>query len=59
MTPVLATVVLLLSREDLDERLGDWLTKAQIKGLWARRELILELAGRRVAEEGENAVLYD
>ena len=48
-----------LTREKLDECLGDCLTKAQIKALWARRGLILELADRRVAEEGEGAALYD
>jgi len=48
-----------LTREDLDEHLGKWLTKPQIKALWIRRNLILELAERRVAEQGEEAALYD
>jgi len=48
-----------LTEEDLDERLGRWLTKAQLKALWMRRNLILELADRRVAELGEDAVLFD
>jgi hypothetical protein len=40
------------------ERLKPWLSKAQIKGLMARRDCILELAERRIAEQGEAAVLY-
>ena len=48
-----------LTQEDLEERLGRWLTKGQLKALWVRRNLILELADRRVAEEGEEAVLFD
>jgi len=48
-----------LTQEDLGENLGPWLTKAQLKALWVRRNLILELADRRVAEEGEEAVLFD
>lgn len=48
-----------LTQEDLGENLGRWLTKAQLKALWVRRNLILELADRRVAEEGEDVVLFD
>ena len=48
-----------LTQEDLEENLGPWLTKTQLKALWVRRNLILELADRRVAEEGEEAVLFD
>jgi len=48
-----------LTQEDLEENLGRWLTKAQLKALWVRRNLILELADRRVAEESEEAVLFD
>ena len=48
-----------LTEEDLEENLDRWLTKAQLKALWVRRNLILELADRRVAEEGEEAVLFD
>ena len=48
-----------LTEEDLKERLGPWLTKGQLKALWVRRNLILELTDRRVAELGEDAVLFD
>ena len=48
-----------LERRALDERLGPWLTRKQIEALWVRRDLILELADRRVAEQGEAAVLFD
>ncbi len=48
-----------LTQEDLKENLGPWLTKTQLKSLWVRRNLILELAERRVAENGEDAVLFD
>ncbi len=48
-----------LDRKELDHRLGPWLTKKQIEALWVRRGLVLELADRRVAEQGEAAVLFD
>ena len=48
-----------LDRHALDERLGPWLSKEQIEAVWVRRGLILELADRRVAEQGEAAVLFD
>ncbi len=48
-----------LTKEDLEERLGRWLTKGQLTALWVRRNLILVLADHRVAEEGEDAVLFD
>jgi len=48
-----------LDRDDLTEKLKPWLTKKQIEALWVRRGLILDLADRRVAEQGEAAVLFD
>jgi hypothetical protein len=48
-----------LDRDELEERLDPWLTKKQIEALWVRRGLILDLAARRVAEQGEEAVLFD
>ncbi|MEJ2189861.1 MAG: hypothetical protein P8Y93_10720 [Acidobacteriota bacterium] len=48
-----------LTLDDLRENLGPWLSKAQINALWARRNLILELVDRRIAEQGEAAVLFD
>jgi hypothetical protein len=46
-----------LTNKDLDT-LKPWLTKDQIKGLMARRDAILELAEKRIAERGEAAVLF-
>ncbi len=48
-----------LERETVEDRLGDWLDKRQIDALWARREILLELARKQVAERGEEAVLFD
>ena len=44
---------------ELATRLEPWLTGKQIQALWVRRGLILDLADRRVAEQGEAAVLFD
>jgi hypothetical protein len=44
-----------LDRAEVDGRLVPWLTKAEIKALWARRDRILELAHERAAEEGGDA----
>jgi len=47
-----------LTREEVDERLGPWLERHQIAALWARRDRILKLAEKRVAERGEAEVLF-
>jgi hypothetical protein len=47
-----------LDRPTLESRLGQWLDSRQIDGLLARRDKILVLAKARVAEKGEEAVLY-
>ena len=47
-----------LDRDELEQTLGPWLNRKQIKSLWQRRDRILELAQERVAEFGES-VLYD
>jgi hypothetical protein len=47
-----------LDRAALESRLGRWLEKGQIEGLLARRDRILALVKQRVAEKGEDAVLY-
>jgi hypothetical protein len=47
-----------LTRDRVDGGLKRWLTKAQIDGLMARRDLILELAERHISERGEAAVLF-
>jgi len=48
----------LLDRATLDARLGRWLEKTQIAGLLARRDRIVALAKKLVAEKGVDAVLY-
>jgi hypothetical protein len=48
-----------LTREQVDDRLGPWLESHQIKALWARRDRILKLAEKRIAERGEAQVLFD
>jgi len=47
-----------LDIEKLNEELKPWLNKAQIKSLWKRRGKILERAEKRIAEYGEDKVLY-
>jgi hypothetical protein len=47
-----------LTREELDQHLGPWLERHQINALWARRNRILKLAEQRVAERGEEEVLF-
>ena len=47
-----------LDRSLFDKRLGAWLYKGELKALWARRDRILSLAEKRVAERGETNVLY-
>ena len=47
-----------LDRAQLDEKLGRSLGRPQIDGLLKRRDLIVSLAARRVAEQGESAVFY-
>jgi len=47
-----------LEKKDLQKRVGAYLTSGQIDRLLQRRDAILELAKKRVAEKGESAVLY-
>ena len=47
-----------LSPELLEEHLGNWLTKQQIRTLLVRRDLLLERADQLLAEKGEAAVLF-
>jgi hypothetical protein len=47
-----------LDRATLEARLGAWLGGRQIDGLLARRDRILALVKERIAEKGEEAVLY-
>jgi hypothetical protein len=47
-----------LDLRDVEAQLGAWLNPSQIKGLMARRDRMLELAAARVAEQGEEEVLY-
>lgn len=48
-----------LDRARLEEKLGRWLEGRRILGVLKRRDKILELAARLIAEKGEGAVLYD
>jgi hypothetical protein len=47
-----------LDRAVLEEKLGRWLTRHEITALLKRRDRILALAERRVAEKGEAVALY-
>jgi len=47
-----------LERKPLDQMVGPWLKKPELKDLVKRRERILERADRLIAEHGEDAVLY-
>ena len=44
-----------LDRAEVTDRLAPWLTRAEIKALWARRDRILELGRERAAEAGGGA----
>lgn len=47
-----------LEKKDLKKRVGKYLSDAQIDRMLQRRDAILELAKKRVAEKGEAAVIY-
>ncbi|MCP3960142.1 MAG: hypothetical protein GY719_20040 [bacterium] len=47
-----------LTPEILDEKLGPWLTRGQLKALIARRDRLVELAARLIADQGEKAALF-
>jgi hypothetical protein len=47
-----------LEYADVKKRVGRWLRDDQIRGLMSRRDAILELARKAVAERGEAAVIY-
>jgi hypothetical protein len=48
-----------LNFETLQHALGSWLTKPEIEGVLARRDLIVRFFDGEVARKGEAAVLYD
>jgi len=48
-----------LTDEALTQELGELLTKNELKGISARRDLILEAFREKIAKQGEQAVLYD
>jgi hypothetical protein len=48
-----------LNQPALTEELGSCLTNMEIRGLLARRELILEIFDKKIAEKGESAVICD
>jgi hypothetical protein len=47
-----------LDDDEVQTKLGPWLSKGQIKGLLARRDELLKHADKLVAKQGEDAVLY-
>ena len=47
-----------LDKKEMQKQLGEYLTGAQIERVLQRRDAIVELAKKRVAEKGEAAVLY-
>lgn len=47
-----------LDKKELQKRAGDYLQSGQIDRLMQRRDAILALAKKRIAEKGEAAVLY-
>jgi len=42
----------------VEEKLGPWVSRMQLEGLFARRDLILALADQRVKEKDESTVLF-
>jgi len=48
-----------LNKKDLEQRLKPLLNTEQIDSLLARRDAILKVFDQRIAEKGEQAVLYD
>ena len=48
-----------LNRKTFTQKLGKFLSAAQLDGLEARRLLLVELFDRQIAVKGEDAVLYD
>ncbi|MBI3667761.1 MAG: hypothetical protein HY236_16280, partial [Acidobacteria bacterium] len=48
-----------LKKEDLQQRLGKWLTKSEVDGLAARAQKIVEHFDKQIAAKGEAAVVYD
>ena len=47
-----------LNTQNLTEKVGKYLSKEQIQGLLARRDLIVAMAKKMAAEQGEAKVLY-
>jgi hypothetical protein len=48
-----------LNKEVLQQKLGRYVTKTEIEGLLARRDLIVKFFDDQVAKQGEAAVLFD
>jgi len=48
-----------LTRDRVQQALGRWVTKSEIEGLMARRDLIVQFFDKEVAAKGEGAILYD
>jgi len=48
-----------LTSGGVQQALGRWLTKMEVEGLMARRDLIVQFFDREAAAKGEDAILYD
>jgi hypothetical protein len=48
-----------LTADGVQQALGRWLTKGEVEGLMARRDVIVQFFDKEVAAKGEAAVLYD
>jgi hypothetical protein len=48
-----------LDKDEVQRRLGPFVTKSEIQGLMARRDLIVKFFDSQIKEKGEAAVLYD
>jgi hypothetical protein len=48
-----------LTRDGMRERLGRWLTNADIDAVLARRDALVGILNKHIAAKGEAAVLYD
>jgi hypothetical protein len=48
-----------LNKQDLKQRMGNYLTGLEIDGLLARRDKIVKIFEDKIAREGEAEVLYD
>ncbi|MBI3665753.1 MAG: hypothetical protein HY236_05915 [Acidobacteria bacterium] len=48
-----------LNKEDLQQKLGKWLTKSEVEGVASRAQKIVQFFDKQIADKGEGAVVYD